>query len=82
MGYLLKWTDGGAKIELEADTVSCSHCQRVMTVQHWKQEGPWCYCCAHAICLPCLAINRKTGCVPFMKQVDLALRRQKLLQEV
>lgn len=81
MGYLHKW-DRGGKTTLEADTVSCSHCQRVMTLEDWKREGPWCYCCGHAICLYCLQANRKTGCVPFMKKVDQALRRRKLLQEV
>ena len=82
MGYLLKWTEGGAKVELEADTVSCSHCQRVMTRLAWKQQGGWCYGCGHPICVPCAKLSWQTGCVPFQKQVELALRRRRLWLEV
>lgn len=82
MGYLVMTADGGAKVTQEFDTISCSHCQKVMDVKVWKDEGPWCYCCGHAICLPCLKINRQTGCVPFMKMVETQLRRHKLFREV
>lgn len=80
MGYLLKWSEGGGKIDLEADTISCSHCQKVMTMKHWKEEGPWCYKCGHGICLQCLERSRVNGCVPFMQQVERQLSRRRLLE--
>jgi len=82
MGYLLKWTEGGAKVELEADTLSCSHCQKVLLKQRWKQNGAWCFCCGHAICQVCHEKTWKTGCVPFMKDIDQQLQRQKLWREL
>ena len=82
MGYLLKTLEGGAKVEMEADTLSCSHCQRVITVPDWKKEGAWCWKCGHALCLRCHGRNAKEGCVPFMKQVEQAIERQKLWRKV
>jgi len=82
MGYLLKWTEGGAKIELEADTISCSHCQKVLLKNRWKKQGAWCWRCGHAICSMCDEKSHVTGCVPFMQMIEAQLRRNKLLEEV
>lgn len=82
MGYLLKWTEGGARVELEADTLSCTHCQKVMTKADWKKRGAWCFKCGHAICPRCHGLSWQTGCVPFMQQVEHALRRQRILRDI
>jgi hypothetical protein len=72
MGYLLKWEEGGAKLILEADTVSCSHCQRVLPKKGWREQGGWCFGCGHPVCYRCLQSIPLAGCLPFKKKIDQA----------
>jgi len=92
MGYLLKWSEGGAKIDLEADTISCSHCQKVVCKQTvvvdgraitgWNERGAWCWGCGKPLCLSCYGRLSQTGCIPFLKQMEKALQRARLKSQV
>lgn len=55
MGYLAKWEEGG-RVVLEADTVSCNHCQRVMNKKTWRDDGGWCFGCGKPVCSPCFRL--------------------------
>lgn len=64
---------GGKKVE--ADIQSCSHCQAVIKMQSWKEEGDWCSRCSKPICKACgedLALN---GCRPFLQKLEQSLER-------
>ena len=70
MGYLVKWEEGGAKIVLEADTIACRHCQKVLLKNTWREEGGWCFSCGHPVCYGCFVKMQTEGCQPFMKLVE------------
>ena len=72
MGYLLKWEEGGAKIVLEADTIGCTHCQKVLLKLKWREQGGWCFGCGVPVCYDCFVRMQTAGCQPFKKQIDMA----------
>jgi hypothetical protein len=72
MGYLVKWEEGGAKIVLEADTIDCRHCQKVLLKHAWREQGGWCFKCGWPVCAPCFAKLQTDGCRPFRQQVEHA----------
>lgn len=78
-----RMTGGGL---IEADTYTCSHCQRVVVVnpQRTRERG-FCRKCDHTICDECVATMHLTlTCVPIAKVFDElqegALRGQTLIQ--
>jgi len=76
MGYLIKWEEGGAKIVLEADTVSCYHCQTVMNKKTWRDDGGWCFGCGRPVCLPCF---RRVVGPPGLQEVIVVAGRPELI---
>ena len=82
MGYLVKWEEGGAKIVLEADTVDCRHCQKVLLKHTWRTQGGWCFGCGWPVCLPCFQKLQTEGCLPYKQRIDRAvdqLMRRRML---
>ncbi len=75
MGYLVKWEEGGAKIVLEADTIACRHCQRVLLKHLWRDQGGWCFSCGYPVCYVCFGKMQTEGCKPFMKQIEQAFEQ-------
>jgi hypothetical protein len=58
----------------EADIQTCTHCQRVIKMQDWRQDGAWCDKCSAPICgsdnPACAHQTALYGCVPFMKRLE------------
>jgi hypothetical protein len=85
MGHLICWDEGGgSKHTREYDTVSCSHCQKVMEKKRWKAVGHWCFVCGKPACgedNPACHIKSLKGCVPFMKKVEQELARSRFYIE-
>lgn len=69
-GYLLNNQGLGASQREEADVQTCSHCQRVILMQAWKDDGGFCGRCMHPICGPCATRALTYGCEPFLKKIE------------
>lgn len=59
---------GGMKAE--ADVQTCVHCQKVLLMQSWKDDGGWCSRCNAPVCGPCSDRMLTYGCEPFVKQIE------------
>lgn len=62
---------GGRKAE--ADVKTCTHCQAVILMQKWKDDGGFCGRCHAPICGPCADRMLTKGCEPFIAQIEKAL---------
>ncbi len=69
-GYFLN--DRNLSDRQEADIRTCTHCQAVIKMQEWKQDGAWCGKCMAPICGSgrCAEETAKFGCVPFLKKIE------------
>lgn len=67
-GYFVN--DKELKSRQEADVQTCSHCQRVIFMQAWKEDGGFCHRCMHPICGPCATRAMTYGCEPFLKRIE------------
>ena len=58
----------------EADILTCPHCQRVINLQKWRDDGAWCNRCNSPVCggdnPECQMERRTYGCVPFLKKLE------------
>jgi hypothetical protein len=69
--------DGGRR---EADTFSCSHCQRIVFVrarQDPSELGGFCRACMRHICGPCADVG---SCTPFEKMLERVEARDRFLR--
>lgn len=57
----------------EADVRTCTHCQAVILMQSWKDDGGFCGRCMAPICGPCADRMLTHGCVPFIAQIERAV---------
>jgi hypothetical protein len=77
-GYLLNNKNDKKQ---EADIRTCTHCQAIIKMQEWKEEGAWCHKCFAPICSKCGKRAETFGCEPFLKkierQAELMMRFQK-----
>lgn len=67
-GYYVN--DKELRTRQEADVATCSHCQAVILLQKWKEDGGFCSKCMHPICGPCADRALTFGCEPFMKKLE------------
>lgn len=67
-GYFVN--DKELKSRQEADVQTCSHCQRVILMQAWKDDGGFCSRCMHPLCGPCATRAMTYGCEPFLKKIE------------
>lgn len=65
---------GGRKIE--ADVQTCPHCQKVILMQAWKDDGGFCGKCHAPICGHCADRMLAFGCEPFLKQLEQFIGHQ------
>ncbi len=65
----------------EADIRTCTHCQAIIKMQQWRDEGAWCSKCFAPICVHCGAQAVIYGCVPFNKRIEQFLERDATLQQ-
>jgi hypothetical protein len=72
----------------EADIRTCPHCQRIIRMQQWRDDGAWCNKCNAPICgnnnPACVLENKLYGCVPFLKKLEAftgaQLKRQQFMK--
>lgn len=71
-GNLSGNTGGHSSRHFEADIKTCTHCQKVINLQTWKDNGAWCAKCNAPVCGdgPCAARTEREGCVPFIAQLE------------
>jgi ssDNA-binding Zn-finger/Zn-ribbon topoisomerase 1 len=72
-GYFLNNSSGVRK--QEADIRICPHCETVIMLQKWKENGSWCHKCMAPTCADgtqCAKDTEKFGCVPFIKKIEEA----------
>jgi|SRR5882672_10999701 len=67
-GYFVN--DKNLSTRHEADVQTCAHCQAVILMQKWKEDGAWCGKCMKPICSPCGARAVIYGCEPFLKKIE------------
>ena len=70
-GYFLNNSSGVLRKE-EADIRICSHCEVVILLQKWKEDGGWCGRCMAPICGPCSDRMLMFGCEPFIRKIEAA----------
>jgi len=69
----LSYVNGGSdQRRREADIKTCTHCQKVIDLANWKQNGAWCARCNAPVCAegPCAAATEKYGCLPFIARIE------------
>lgn len=54
----------------EADVRTCPHCQVIIMMQAWKDNGGFCKKCDAPICPVCADRALTYGCEPFLKRLD------------
>lgn len=79
-GYFLN--DKNLKSRQEADIQTCSHCQAVIKMQQWKNDGAWCSKCMKPICLSCGVKAERFGCEPFLKKIEQYAEKQMRFQKI
>lgn len=81
-GYFVN--DKEERKKQEADVQTCAHCQSVILMQLWKQDGGWCGQEMKPICGPCATRAMTHGCEPFLKKIEkyaeAQMRFQKLIK--
>lgn len=65
---------GGRKVE--ADVQTCKHCQKIILMQAWKDDGGYCSRCQAPVCGPCADRMLTFGCEPFLKTLEATLEHQ------
>lgn len=66
-GYYLSSDVHGKR---EADIRTCTHCQAVIKMQVWKDDGGFCRKCNAPICAHCADQALIYGCIPFMQRLE------------
>ena len=66
-GYYMS---GGPHGKREADIRTCPHCQAVIKMQLWKDDGGFCRKCNAPICAHCADRALVFGCEPFMQRLE------------
>jgi hypothetical protein len=56
----------------EADVRTCTHCETLILMQAWKDDGGFCGKCMAPICGPCADRMLTHGCEPFIKKIEAA----------
>lgn len=69
-GYLLDGQKLNVSKREEADIRTCTHCQVVIKMQEWKDQGAWCGKCFAPICDKCGERAAIHGCEPFLKKLE------------
>lgn len=69
-GYLVNNRD--LRTREESHIRTCSHCQAVIKLEEWKEDGGWCSRCNAPVCSEahCVAQTAKLGCIPFIKLIE------------
>ena len=71
-GYFVNNQGLGAREREEGDVQQCSHCECVLIMQRWKDDGGFCSRCMAPICGPCADRMLTYGCEPALKKIEAA----------
>ncbi len=71
-GYFLNNQGLGAREREEGDVQQCSHCECVLIMHKWKEDGGFCGRCMAPICGPCADRMQTYGCEPALKKIEAA----------
>ncbi len=81
-GYFMNDDRPGGGKKSEADIRTCPHCEKIIKMQLWKDNGAFCRKCNAPICAQCGDRALTFGCEPFKKKfdqhVEAMLRRKQL----
>lgn len=84
-GYFMDGKNLNTSKRSEADVRTCTHCQKVILLQSWRDAGAWCGKCMAPICDDCGKRAMTFGCEPFIKKIEQfaegQMRFQKLLKD-
>lgn len=80
-GNLTANTGGHRDRKIEADIRTCTHCQAVINMQSWKEDGGWCGRCQAPICSPCADRMLTHGCEPFIAQIEKSMKTAQRLDQ-
>lgn len=73
-GYFIN--DKDLRTRQEADVQTCAHCQGILKMQDWKNEGGFCSREHKPLCLPCADRALIYGCEPFLKKLEQYAEQQ------
>ena len=73
-GYFVN--DKDLRSRQEADIQTCSHCQAIIKMQEWKDDGAWCGKCMKPLCDRCGTRALTFGCEPFLKKIEQYAEQQ------
>jgi hypothetical protein len=65
----------------EADILTCAHCQKILQLHLWKEEGGFCRREMKPLCLHCADRALTFGCEPFMKILEAFAKEQTRLMQ-
>jgi hypothetical protein len=69
-GYYLNDDTNSGGQKAEADIRTCTHCQCVIKMQEWKDDGAFCRKCNAPICAHCGDRALVYGCEPFLMRLE------------
>jgi ssDNA-binding Zn-finger/Zn-ribbon topoisomerase 1 len=68
-------TPSGGQL-VEADVQTCAHCQKVLLLQQWRENGAWCHRGQHPLCPECGDIAEVHGCQTWIQLIETAAERE------
>lgn len=71
-GYFVNNKDASRK--QEDDVLTCTHCQCIILLRAWRDDGGFCSRCMAPICAKCADRMLTNGCEPFVAQVERAVK--------
>lgn len=80
-GILEANTGGPNSRRIVGDVRTCTHCQTVIIMQDWKEDGGYCGRCKAPICGPCADKMLTRGCEPFLAQIERGMREAHKLDQ-
>lgn len=80
-GHLDSHTGGHNSKHVQRDVQCCTHCQKVIFLDEWKDDGAWCGRCQAPICGPCGDRMATHGCEPYIAQIEKAFALENKLAQ-
>jgi hypothetical protein len=82
-GYLCNNQDLSIAKREEADIRTCTHCQTVIKMKEWRDDGAWCSKCNAPVCAHgvCAKKTEELGCIPYIKYIETVLEGQTSLEQ-
>lgn len=82
-GYLLRNQDLSLAKRQEADIQCCKHCQAVIKMQEWREDGAWCSKCQSPVCArgECAVKTEKFGCLPYIAYIERLIEDEVTLNQ-